>query len=65
MQFLFRSEVRGDHIHVDVFAGPDADHLAKIGKITVRLSEYSALYDLLTKGRKSSHKVNFKIKEIV
>lgn len=40
---LRHAEQRGSHIHVDVFMGPDADHLALCGRLVVRESEAAEL----------------------
>lgn len=40
---LRQTETRGEHVHVDVFIGPDADHLALCGRLVVRESEADEL----------------------
>lgn len=35
-----RCEARGAHVHVDLFIGPDADHLALSGRLVFRVGEW-------------------------
>lgn len=47
--FRFREADRNPaHVRVDVFAGPDADHLALSGTLTFRVDEFPAFADALT-----------------
>lgn len=39
MIFKLRSALLGGHVHIDVFVGPDADHLAKTGTLVMRPDE--------------------------
>lgn len=39
MVFKLRTELLGAHVHIDVFVGPDADHLAKTGTLVMRPDE--------------------------
>lgn len=34
------SDKAGEHVHVTVFMGPDADHLANCGKVILRIGEW-------------------------
>lgn len=39
MTIKIKKEVLGGHAHLDVFVGPDADHLAKAGHLVLREGE--------------------------
>jgi hypothetical protein len=42
MKFKLRNEKRGGHVHIDVFVGPDEDHLALAGTLVMRAGEAAA-----------------------
>jgi hypothetical protein len=44
MIILLRSELRGAHVHADIFVGPRLGELALAGKVVMRPEEY-ALYE--------------------
>lgn len=46
MNWLFRFRYAGAHVHVRVFVGPDADHRALSGTITLHIDEF---HDLRTR----------------
>lgn len=43
MMMKLKDTLRGGHVHVDVFVGPDADHLAHTGTLVLRLGEWRAV----------------------
>jgi hypothetical protein len=43
MILKLRDRHMGGHVHVDVFIGPDADHLAKSGELVFKVSEWIAV----------------------
>lgn len=43
MNVKLHAETRGGHTHVDVFVGPDSDHLALSGRMVFTRDEWSAL----------------------
>jgi hypothetical protein len=45
-----RSAPTGSHVTVDLFAGPDADHLALCGRLVMLPEEYVALRAALRAG---------------
>lgn len=49
MTFIkFREDTRGSHVHIDVFVGPDEEHLANAGRLVFREDEWSKLRDAVT-----------------
>ncbi len=44
MILKLRIEQRGGHVHADVFAGVDGDHLALSGRLVFTREEWSLLY---------------------
>jgi len=38
--FKLNHELRGGHVHVAVFSGPDRDHLGKCGDLVMRKEEW-------------------------
>jgi len=50
MILKIRDRLLGAHVHVDVFIGPDADHLAKSGELVFTVREWCAFGALLAYG---------------
>lgn len=48
----FRIELLGGHVHAQMFAGKDVDHLAKVGDLTFRKEEWDLFIDVMWKGHK-------------
>lgn len=40
MTFKLNHELRGGHVHIAVFSGPDKDHLGKCGDLVMREEEW-------------------------
>lgn len=51
LKFKTRTENHGVHVRFDVFAGPDADHLALAGTMVFRTAEAVAFTELLRAGK--------------
>jgi hypothetical protein len=45
--FFVSAHQRGDHVHANVFAGKDPDHLACLGKLCFRPDEWDFLWKIL------------------
>jgi hypothetical protein len=43
MVLKIRDALKGDHVHVDFFVGPDADHLVLAGTLVFRIPEWAAV----------------------
>lgn len=43
---------RGEHVEERVFVGPDADHLAYAGTLTLRVGEWQVFGALILEGRR-------------
>jgi len=50
MMFKLHAELKGSHVHVRVFAGPDGDHQALCGELRMLKGEYIAFRDTLCAG---------------
>jgi len=50
MILKIRDELRGGHVHVDFFIGPDADHLAKSGTLVFNVREWHLVGLMLAYG---------------
>ncbi len=50
MILKLRDKLLGDHVHVDVFIGPDTEHLAKAGTLVFRVHEWRAFGVMISLG---------------
>lgn len=50
MTFKLKHELRGGHVHIAVFSGPDRDHLGKCGDLVMRAEEWPEFRDILARG---------------
>jgi hypothetical protein len=48
--FLLRAKARGAHVHVAMFAGPDAEHRANCGVVVMRPGEWTDFRRVLEEG---------------
>lgn len=58
MVFKFKAKVGGGHTWVQLFAGPDADHLGKCGEVTMRNEEWAIFKLLLAGGDRLTESAN-------
>jgi hypothetical protein len=52
MTIKLRYRLLGHHVHVDVFAGEDADHLASCGSLVFLVGEWQLFSEALLLGAK-------------
>ena len=55
MVFKLKSKRRGDHVHEQVFVGPDVDHLALVGTLVFRIGEWQEFGAALGLGAERMH----------
>lgn len=53
MAVKLRQQIRGEHVHVDVFVGVDADHLQLAGNLVLRPKESNLFSAVLALGARA------------